>query len=80
MLAGLEAHFSAASSLTRAAGKVVTTASQAKNTLDTLTPGTSQALPGVLDTVAGQVGGAVSTWNDVAPMLSRLTGHLMTRR
>lgn len=80
MLAGLEAHFPAASSLTRAAGKVATTVSQAKNTLGTLTPGTSQALPGVLDTVAGQVGGAVSTWNDVAPVLSRLTGHLVTRR
>ncbi|MGX8941931.1 phage tail protein [Symbiopectobacterium sp. Eva_TO] len=80
LLAGLEAHFPAASSLTRAAGKVATTASQAKNTLGSLTPGTSQALPGVLDTVAGQVGGAVSTWNDVAPLLSRLTGHLVTRR
>jgi phage protein U len=80
MLSSLEAHFPAASHLTRAAGKVATTAAQAKNTLGTLTPGTGQALPGVLDTVAGQVGGALSTWNDVAPVLSRLTGHLVTRR
>lgn len=80
LLAGLEAHFPAASHLTRAAGKVATTASEAKNTLSALTPSTGQALPGALDTVAGQMGGALSTWNDVAPVLSRLTSHLVTRR
>lgn len=65
--------------LVRAAGEVAVMVNGARETLGGVRPGDNKNLPGALDTVAGLVGSAVTTWNNQSPQLSRLASRIITR-